>query len=110
MITAERRGRYLFQLYPALSVAAGAAVVFAAQRRPRALRVLAALSVMVACGLVLFGRKSTQPSAPTRDTLAVARRLEPADTVWLTERTERGGKADPSVGKTLGFYAPPLLK
>ena len=110
MVTAERRARYLFQLYPALSVAAGAAVVFAAERWPRALRVLVVLSVMVACGLVIFGRKNTLPSAPTRDALTVARRLKPADAVWLTQRIERGGKSDPSVAKSLGFYAPPLLK
>ncbi|HEX9443230.1 MAG TPA: glycosyltransferase family 39 protein, partial [Candidatus Binatia bacterium] len=110
MVTAERRGRYLFQLYPALSVAAGAAVVFAAERYPRVLRGLVILSIMGACGLMIFGRKNTLRSAPTRDALAVALRLEPGDQVRLTERTGRGGKSDPSVGKILGFYARPLLK
>lgn len=109
-ITAERRARYLFQLYPALSVAAGAAVVFAAERRPRVLRGLVVLSVMVACGLIIFGRKNTRPPAPTRDALEVARRLGTGDRVWLTERTAHGDKGDPSVGKSLGFYAAPLLK
>jgi 4-amino-4-deoxy-L-arabinose transferase-like glycosyltransferase len=110
MITAEKRMRYLFQLYPALSVAGGAAVAFAVQRYAKALRVFVVLAVAVALGLMIFGRKNRPPSPPTRDALVVADKLRPEDRVWLTDRTEHGLGKEPSVSKSLGFYAAPLLK
>jgi 4-amino-4-deoxy-L-arabinose transferase-like glycosyltransferase len=109
MITAEKRMRYLFQLYPALSVAGGAAVTFAVQRYPRALRIFLVLTVVAAAGLIIFGSKNRPASPPTRDALLVAEKLKPEDRVWLTDRTEHGLGKEPSVSKSLGFYAPPLL-
>jgi 4-amino-4-deoxy-L-arabinose transferase-like glycosyltransferase len=110
MITMEKRMRYLFQLYPALSVAGGAAVTFAVQRYAKALRILVVLAVAVALGLIIFGRKNREPSPPTRDALLVAEKLRPEDRVWLTDRTEHGLGKEPSVSKSLGFYAAPLLR
>jgi len=109
LATAEKRARYLFQLYPVFSVAAGAAIVFVSQRYPRVLRGLVILTVMAAVGLMIFGRKNTAGAPATRDALQIAERLRPADRVWLTRRVENGGRSDPSVSKSLGFYAPPLL-
>jgi len=109
MITAEKRMRYLFQLYPVLSVAGGAAVTLAVQRYPKALRIFVALTVAAAAGVVIFGSKNRSASPPTRDALLVAEKLRPDDRVWLTDRTEHGLGKEPSVSKSLGFYAPPLL-
>ncbi len=110
MITAEKRMRYLFQLYPALSVAGGAAVTFAIQRYRTALHIFIVLVVAVALGLTIFARKNRLPSPPTADALVVAEKLRPEDRVWLTDRTEHGLGKEPSVAKTIGFYAPPLLR
>src|SRR5262249_37397398 len=110
MITAEKRMRYLFQLYPALSVAGGATVTFAVQRYAKVLRIFLVLAVAVALGLTIFGRKNRPASPPTRDALLVAEKLRPEDRVWLTDRTEHGLGREPSVSKSLGFYAAPLLK
>ncbi|HEY2989802.1 MAG TPA: glycosyltransferase family 39 protein [Candidatus Binatia bacterium] len=110
MVTAERRMRYLYQLYPALSVAAGVAVTFAAQRWPRMLRIFIVMAAIGAAGLLAFGRRSTPPSPPTRDAVVVAGRIRPDEQVWLTERTQHGAKVEPSIAKSLGFYAPPLLR
>jgi len=110
LATAEKRARYLFTLYPAFSVAAGAAIVFAAELYPRVLRGLVALTVVAAIGLVVFGRKNTAGVPATRDALTIAEKLRPTDQVWMTSRVESGGRSDPSVSKSLGFYAPPLLK
>ena len=109
LITAERRMRYLFQLYPALSVAAGAAVTFAAQRYPRVLRVFIILAVAGLTVMLMVGRRGTPPPPATRDTVIVARRLQPDERVWITERTQHGGRKLASVAKILGFYAQPLL-
>jgi 4-amino-4-deoxy-L-arabinose transferase-like glycosyltransferase len=109
LLTAERRTRYLFQLYPALSVAAGAAVTFAAQRYPRLLRVFVILAAAGALALTIFAGKGNRPAPSTRDAVEVARRLRSDDKVRLTQRTAHGERADSSVAKTLGFYAAPLL-
>lgn len=110
LATAEKRARYLFTLYPALSVAAGAAIAFAAESYPRVLRGLVALTVAAAIGLVIFGRKNTAGVPATRDALKIAERLRATDQVLITSRVGSGGRSDPSVSKSLGFYAPPLLK
>ncbi|HTM07766.1 MAG TPA: glycosyltransferase family 39 protein [Verrucomicrobiae bacterium] len=110
LATAEKRARYLFQLYPLFSVAAGAAVVFAAERYPRVLRGLLVLTVAAGAGLIIFGRKNTAGAPATRDALRVAERLGSVERVWLTRRVENGGRGDPSVSKILGFYAPTLLR
>jgi 4-amino-4-deoxy-L-arabinose transferase-like glycosyltransferase len=104
LATAEKRARYLFTLYPAFSVAAGAAVVFAAERYPRVLRGLLVLTIAAAIGVVIFGRKNTAGVPATRDAVKIAERLRPTDRVWMTSRVENGGRSDPSV------YAPVLLK
>jgi 4-amino-4-deoxy-L-arabinose transferase-like glycosyltransferase len=109
MLTAEKRMRYLFQLYPALSVAAGAAVTFAAQRYPRLLRLFVILTMVGATVMIVVGRKGRPPAPATRDALVAVGRLEPGERVWITDRTQHGGKSLPSVAKSLGFYAQPLL-
>jgi 4-amino-4-deoxy-L-arabinose transferase-like glycosyltransferase len=109
-ITAERRMRYLFQLYPALSVASGAAVTFAVQRYPRLLRIFVVLAAVGATGMVLVSRKGSAPADATRDAVRVARQIRPGERVWITDRTQYGRKTEPSVAKSLGFYAEPLLR
>jgi hypothetical protein len=102
--------RYLFQFYPALSVASGAAVTFAAQRYPRLLRIFIVLAVLGATGMLVIGRKGSPPADATRDAVMTARQIQPGERVWITNRTQYGGKREPSVGKALGFYAEPLLR
>jgi 4-amino-4-deoxy-L-arabinose transferase-like glycosyltransferase len=109
-ITAERRMRYLFQLYPALSVASGAAVAFATQRYPRVLRIFIALAIVGATGMMVVSRKGSTPADATRDAVRAARQIQPAERVWITNRTQYGRKTEPSVAKILGFYAAPLLR
>lgn len=109
LLTAEKRARYLFQLYPVFSVAGGAAVTLAVERYPRLMHILLVLAIMAAGGLTLVSRKGTGGSPPTRDALRVAERLRPGDKAWLTRSVEHGGRGDPSVAKSLGFYAPTLL-
>ncbi len=109
-ITAERRMRYLFQFYPALTVASGAAVAFAVQRYPRILRVFVVLAAIGATGMVVVSRKGSAPADATRDAVMAARQIRPGERVWITDRTQYGGKSLPSVAKSLGFYAPPLLR
>jgi 4-amino-4-deoxy-L-arabinose transferase-like glycosyltransferase len=109
MITAEKRMRYLFPLYPALSVAAGAAVALAVQRYPRLLRVFIALAAAGAITLAIVAQKGNRPGPATRDAVEVARRLGAEDRAWLTLRSARSDGADSSVAKSIGFYAAPLL-
>jgi 4-amino-4-deoxy-L-arabinose transferase-like glycosyltransferase len=109
-ITAERRMRYLFPLYPALSVASGAALAFAVQRYPRLLRVLIILAAVGATIMVAVSRKGSKPANSTRDAVQVARRIQPGETVWITHRTQYGQRKQPSVAKTFGFYAAPLVR
>ena len=110
LLTAEKRARYLFQLYPALSIAAGAAVVFTAEYYPKLLHALVVLAVVAAVGLSVVGRKNIAGAPGTRDAVAAAKRLGGGDVVWLTDRVAQGDRGDPSIGKSLGFYAPPLLR
>ena len=109
-ITPERRMRYLFQIYPALSVASGAAVAFAVQRYPRLLRIFVILAAVGATIMVAVSRKGSKPSNSTRDAVQVASRIEPGERVWITNRTQYGRRKQPSVAKTLGFYAAPLVR
>jgi 4-amino-4-deoxy-L-arabinose transferase-like glycosyltransferase len=109
-VTAERRMRYLFQLYPALSVASGAAVAFAVQRYPRLLRIFVLLAAMVATGMTVVSRKGSAPAHSTRDAVMAARQIQSGERVWITDRTQNGRRKEPSVSKTLGFYAEPLLR
>jgi 4-amino-4-deoxy-L-arabinose transferase-like glycosyltransferase len=109
LITAERRMRYLFPLYPALSVASGAAVAFAAQRHPRLLRIFVALAAIGATVMIVVSRKGTNPPSATREAVMTAGQIRPGERVWITYRTQNAGKTQPSVGKILGFYAESLL-
>jgi 4-amino-4-deoxy-L-arabinose transferase-like glycosyltransferase len=108
-VTAERRMRYLFPLYPALSVASGAAVAFAVQRYPRLLRIFVILAAVGATIMVLVSRKGSNPANSTRDAVQIARRIQPGESVWITDRTQYGRRKQPSVAKSLGFYAAPLV-
>jgi 4-amino-4-deoxy-L-arabinose transferase-like glycosyltransferase len=109
MLTAEKRMRYLFQLYPALSVAAGAAAALAVRRYPRLLRAFIVLAMIGAVTLTIVARKGNRPPPTTRDAVEVARRLTAEDRAWLTRRSARSDGVDASVAKTIGFYAAPLL-
>lgn len=109
LLTAEKRARYLFQLYPALSVAAGAALVLATEYYPKVLHALVVLTVIAAVGLSVFGRKNIAGAPGTRDAVEAAKRLDASDHVWLTDRVAQGDKGDPSIAKSFGFYAAPLL-
>jgi 4-amino-4-deoxy-L-arabinose transferase-like glycosyltransferase len=109
-VTAERRMRYLFPLYPALSVASGAALAFAVQRTPRLLRVLVILAAVGATIMVAVSRKGSKPANSTRDAVQAARRIEPGESVWITHRTQYGRRKQPSIAKTIGFYAAPLVR
>ncbi len=105
---AGRRGRYLFQLYPALAVAAGAALALATERVPRLLRGLAVAAALAALGVALAGeRVSPRQAEHTREALQVAGRLDDGgDAVLITRMTQWG---EPQFGKIIGFYAPALL-
>jgi len=102
--------RYLFQIYPALSVASGAAVAFAVQRYPRLLRIFVILAAVGATIMVVVARKGSKPANSTRDAVAVTRQIKPDEHVWITNRTQYGRRKQPSVAKTLGFYAAPLVR
>jgi len=108
-VTAERRMRYLFPLYPALSVASGAAVAFVVQRYPRLLRIFVVLAAIGATVVIVVSRKGTNPPSATREAVMTAGQIRPGERVWITYRTQNAGKTQPSVAKILGFYAEPLL-
>ena len=107
LVAAERRVRYLFQLYPALSVAAGVALAVAFRLRPRLLLWLLALVALGGGLLVGFGARHASVAPKTQETVLVARRIQTEGPVWITESTQHGR---PSVGRILGFYAAPLLQ
>jgi 4-amino-4-deoxy-L-arabinose transferase-like glycosyltransferase len=108
-VTAERRMRYLFQVYPAFSVASGAAVAWAVQSQPRLLRIFVLLAAIGSVVLLWAGRKASPPVGETRDVILVAREIKSDEIVWITRSTQFPGRKDPSVAKILGFYALPLL-
>jgi 4-amino-4-deoxy-L-arabinose transferase-like glycosyltransferase len=104
-----KKSRYLFQLYPALAVAAGVAIAAAAEHRPRLLPLLVVPAAMAALVVAAVGGERTSPAqaAYAREAVQVAAGLDPATRVWLTRRTQHG---EPRLEKTLGFYARPLLR
>lgn len=109
LLTTEKRSRYLFQLYPVLSVASGIALARWAKRFRRLPAVLVGLTVVGAVGLGVFGGRRSAPAPKTRDTLLIAERLEARamQPVLITRETQHGR---PSVGRILGFYAAPPLR
>jgi 4-amino-4-deoxy-L-arabinose transferase-like glycosyltransferase len=104
-----KKSRYLFQLYPALAVAAGAAIAAAAERRPRLLPTLLVPAAVVAVVVAVAGGGRTSPAqaARVRDAAQVAAQLDPTARVWLRRPTRHGERG---LEKTLGFYAAPLLR
>jgi hypothetical protein len=60
--------------------------------------------------MVVVSRKGSKPANSTRDAVQAASRIEPGERVWLTDRTQYGRRKQPSVAKTLGFYAAPLVR
>jgi len=104
---AGKKSRYLFQLYPALAVAAGAALAAAAARAPRLLTWLVVPATAAAIIVGIVGEHvSREQAAHTREALEIVRQLEPDETVLITRTTQWG---EPQFGKMLGFYTRPLL-
>ena len=104
-----KKTRYLFQLYPALAVAAGVALGAASRRVPRLPMILLVLASVAVLLVATVGgeRVSKRQAAHTRDALEVASALPTGRPVWLTRATQYG---EPQLGKIIGFYARPLLK
>ena len=109
LLTTEKRSRYLFQLYPVLSVASGIALARWARRFPRLPSLLVGLTLVGAVALGIFGGRRSAPAGKTADTVLIAARLEarPVRPVLITGQTQHGR---PRVGRILGFYAAPLLR
>lgn len=110
-IASVRKPRYLFPLYPALSVAAGSALAMLAAARPR-LRLLPRLlwlSIAVAVVPFFVNREQAaeESSVQRDDAVAIARTLPEGAEVWLAADVPKEGM--PGLAKVLGFYAPPLL-
>ncbi|MBI3770652.1 MAG: glycosyltransferase family 39 protein [Deltaproteobacteria bacterium] len=104
---AGKKSRYLFQLYPALAVAAGTALAAAAERVPRLLTWLVGAAVAAALAVGIVGDHVSRAQAlHSREALEVARLLDGDDVVLITRETQWG---EPQFGKILGFYARPLL-
>jgi hypothetical protein len=107
-LAAGRRGRYLFQLYPAFAVAAGVALAAAAERAPRLLPWLVVPAAMAAIAVVYVGERASKTQAGhSREALELAQKLGDADDVVLITRATQWG--EPQFGKILGFYGRPLL-
>ncbi len=108
-VAVGKKTRYLFQLYPALAMAAGVALGAASRRVPRLPAMLLALASAAALLVATVGgeRVSERRAAHVRDALEVAAALPTGRPVWLTRATQYG---NPDFGKVLGFYARPLLK
>jgi 4-amino-4-deoxy-L-arabinose transferase-like glycosyltransferase len=108
-LAAGKKSRYVFQLYPALAVAAGVILAAAAERRPRLLPALLLPAAVAAALVVTIGSEQSSPAqaAHTRQALQVAGTLAPGARVWLTRRAQHG---EPGFGKIVGFYARPLLR
>lgn len=106
---AGRRGRYLFQLYPAFSAAAGVVLAAATARVPRLVHWLVVPAVVAALAVAYVGEHVSKTQAGhSREALEMARSLGDAnDTVLITRMTQWG---EPQFGKILGFYARPLLQ
>jgi 4-amino-4-deoxy-L-arabinose transferase-like glycosyltransferase len=107
-LAAGRRGRYLFQLYPAFSAAAGVALAAASTRVPRLLRWLVVPAVAAALAVAWMGEHVSKAQAGhSREALDIARALDGGNDVVLITRATQWG--EPQFGKILGFYARPLL-
>jgi len=104
-----KKSRYLFQLYPALSVAAGVALQAATRRFPRLPALLVACASAAAILVAALGgeRVSAEQAAHTRDAIEIAAALPPARPIWITRAVQY---AEPQLGKIVGFYARPLLR
>jgi 4-amino-4-deoxy-L-arabinose transferase-like glycosyltransferase len=103
-----KKSRYLFQLYPGLAVAAGAALAAVAERKPRLLAWLVAPAAAGALAVGIVGEHVSRAQAQhTREALDVAARLAGDDLVLITRATQWG---EPQFGKMLGFYARPMLR
>lgn len=106
-LAAGKKSRYLFQLYPAFAVTAGVAIDTAAARVPRLLEWLLVPVAIAAVIVVAVGDHVSKSQARhSAEALAIARRLDGADVVLITRRTQWG---EPQFGKLLGFYGGPLL-
>jgi len=106
-----RKTRYLYPLYPSLSVLSAAAILELGRRLPRTLEALGAATAAAAVATLLLGgagqRRSDETLAKRDDAIAIARLLEADARVWLA----RGVSAEdsPGIGKVLGFHAAPFL-
>lgn len=106
-LAAGKKSRYLFQVYPALAVAAGFAIAAAAERVPRLLAWLTALAAVGALVVAIVGDHVSRTQAThSREALEIVARLASDDDVLITRATQWG---EPQSGKILGFYAAPLL-
>lgn len=103
-----KKSRYLFQVYPALAVAAGVALAAAAERVPRLFTWLLVPATVVALVVAIAGeRVSERQAAHSREALAIAARLDDdGERVLITRETQWG---EPQFGKIIGFYGMPLL-
>jgi 4-amino-4-deoxy-L-arabinose transferase-like glycosyltransferase len=110
-LAAGKKSRYLFQLYPALAVAAGVTIGAVAERRPRLLLLVLVPAAVAALVVASVGgaRPKAEQAATVRAVLAVADDLRDAESgrVWLTRKTQHGRSG---LGKVLGFHARPLLE
>lgn len=107
-IAANKKSRYLFQLYPALAVAAGLALHRLARRLPALPLALLAASALAAIVVAYRGeRVSRAQREHSAAGLAIAAALPPDRPAWITHAVQYG---EPQLGKIVGFYARPLLR
>jgi 4-amino-4-deoxy-L-arabinose transferase-like glycosyltransferase len=107
-LAAGRRGRYLFQLYPAFAVAAGVVLAAVAARVPRLLEWLVVPAAVAAIAVAYVGERASKAQAGhSREAAQLAHQLDDSDDVVLITRATQWG--EPQFGKILGFYARPLL-
>ncbi|MFM8412608.1 MAG: ArnT family glycosyltransferase, partial [Alphaproteobacteria bacterium] len=106
-----RKTRYLYPLYPALSVYAGVALVGLARRVPRLLDALGLAALVSALAIAALAGRGQDRSAQTLerrdDAIAIASLLPPDARTWLARDVSL--EDSPGLGKVLGFHAAPLL-
>jgi len=102
---AVKKSRYLFQIYPALAVAAGVALAALTTRVPR-LPAIVTGGALTGAALVLALGGSGPVRPHVRDAVATAQQFRSATTVLLSYDAQHGR---PDVGKILGFHAAALL-
>lgn len=109
-----RKTRYLFPLYPALSIFAGVAIDALRHRRPRLVEAFAAVVLAGAvAAAAIFAlsdaggqNRDAETLAKRADALEIARRV-PADArLWLGR--DIGIEQSFGIGKVIAFYAEPL--